>query len=329
MAERDAAPDLSGSIGALSAAVLGAALDVAGLAVIITDAALDPPGPVIRYANAHFEAVTGHAAAELLGQSPRILQGPDTDRAVLRQLRRDLEERRHFIGAAVNYRKDGTPYLNEWVIMPILGSGGMVTHWVSIQRDATREGEPHPGAEALRQRTLALLATVRAIASRTLTVSGEGRAFGDRLAALGRAQGLAGAAGADLGTILRGEIEPLRPPAGQVVLEGPAVALEPGVAEPLALALHELAANAARHGALATAAGRLSVTWRMEEAKAGRRLVIDWREHGVAQPGAAGGWQGFGWKMIEGALSFALGGETRLGLEADGLSCTIALPLEG
>jgi PAS domain S-box-containing protein len=320
--------DFSGSVGALSAAVLGAALDVAGLALVITDAALDLPGPVIRYANVHFQAVTGYPAAELLGRSPRLLQGPDSDRAELHRLRRELEANRRFIGATVNYRKDGTPYLNEWVVLPILGPDGAVTHWLSIQRDATRDGTPHPRAGELQARTLALLETVRAIAARTLTVPEDGRVFDDRLAALGRAQRLVGRAeGADLRAVLHGELEPRHPAPGQLELDGPPVTLPQGVAEPLALVLHELAASAARHGSLAAPAGRLSVTWRLEEGEE-RRLRIDWRERGVL-PGPAGPRHGDGWPMIEAVLAFALGGETRLHLEPDGLLCSIALPLGG
>ena len=316
-------PDISGSVGALSAALLGAALDLAGLAVVMTDAPLDPPGPIIRYANAHFEAITGYAAAELLGRSPRLLQGPGTDPAELRRLRRGLEEEKHFIGATTNYRKDGSPYLNEWVVTPILAPDGRVTHWLSIQRDATTQGEPHPGAEALQRRTGALLESVRAIAARSLAGE-EDRAFGDRLAALGRAQALADGPGADLAALLRGEIDSLRPASGQVTIEGPPVPLPRGVAEPLALALHELAANAARHGALATPEGRLLVTWQLDGAGGERRLHIAWREHGANGPR-----QDHGWRVIEEALAFALGGETRLETAPDGLACTIALPLAG
>src|SRR3546814_2222322 len=60
-------------------AVLVSALDSAGLAVIITDLDLEPPGPIIRYVNRMFEDMTGFARAEVLGKSPRILQGPTTE----------------------------------------------------------------------------------------------------------------------------------------------------------------------------------------------------------------------------------------------------------
>ncbi|WP_338665458.1 PAS domain-containing protein [Pararoseomonas sp. SCSIO 73927] len=309
-------PDLSGSVGALSAAVLGAALDMAGLAVIITEAPLDRPGPVIRYVNAHTEAVTGYSAAELIGRSPRLLQGAETSRAELDRLRRSLEAERHFIGSTVNYRKDGTRYLNEWVVTAILGAGGEVTHWLSIQRDVTTGGRNHPGAEELRRRTESILSTLRSIAARNPAPARE-PALENRLAALGRAQ-----READLGSLLRAELAPWP---DRTVLEGPPVTLRPGLAGPLALALHELAAHAARRGALATPAGRLAVRWRTEAG----RLVLDWQESGVPAPDDGALRSGYARQVLDEALAFALGGETRLELRADGLACTISVPFEG
>ena len=71
----------------LFAAALGQALD----AVLITDADLTSPGPNILYANAAFCRLTGYSVEELVGRSPRLLQGPRTDRAVLDDLRLKLE----------------------------------------------------------------------------------------------------------------------------------------------------------------------------------------------------------------------------------------------
>ncbi|TPG56934.1 PAS domain-containing protein [Roseomonas nepalensis] len=308
-AAQSPAPDLAGSVGALSAALVGAALDVAGLAAVMTDAALDPPGPVIRYANARFEAITGYAAGELIGRSPRLLQGPRTDRAELDRLRASLSAGRHFTGATINYRKDGTPYRNEWIVGPVLGPDGAVTHWLSIQRDATADPRPHPRAGLLRDRTAAMLETIRAIATRTLVAPEDGRAFDGRLAALGRAQGAGGSA---LDTLLRGELDAR---SIEARLEGPPVPLRPGIAEPLALALHELA-TAVPPG------GRLRVAWDLEKGPE-HRLLLDWRQEGAPASPLPG------WPVIEEVMRFALGGETRLHREPDGLSCAIALPLGG
>ncbi|MEM1444577.1 MAG: PAS domain S-box protein [Planctomycetota bacterium] len=107
-------------------------------AVIITDATLDAPGPRILYVNPAFSAMSGYAAHEIEGLTPRVLQGAATDRAMLDRLRATLERGEPFTAETTNYRKDGTPYRVEWNIAPVRQPGGKVTHWVSVQRDVTR-----------------------------------------------------------------------------------------------------------------------------------------------------------------------------------------------
>ena len=106
-------------------------------AILITDAQLDAPGPHIIFANPAFTRLTGYGLEEVIGQTPRILQGPRTDPAVLRRLRAQLERGERFAGATVNYRKDGSEYDQEWEIGPIVDSQGRATHYVAVQRDVT------------------------------------------------------------------------------------------------------------------------------------------------------------------------------------------------
>ncbi|HSK77985.1 MAG TPA: ATP-binding protein [Thermoanaerobaculia bacterium] len=112
-------------------------------AIVITTAGLAPPEPAIVYANPAFETLTGWRREELLGRSPRILQGPKTDRSVLDALKRALSRGvDEFSARAVNYRKDGTEYSVEWTISPIRDGARAITHWVAVQRDASdRMGE--------------------------------------------------------------------------------------------------------------------------------------------------------------------------------------------
>ncbi|MCW3147697.1 diguanylate cyclase [Stutzerimonas stutzeri] len=118
----------------LSLELLYQAVEQAFNAVLITDAQPAPLGPRILYANAAFRTLSGYSATELLGQTPRILQGPLTDREVLDELRQCLDEGRLFHGSTVNYRKDGEPYWVEWNISPIRDAQGTITHYVSVQR---------------------------------------------------------------------------------------------------------------------------------------------------------------------------------------------------
>lgn len=109
------------------------AIDQAYGAVLITTANLDAPGPFIVYANAAFCEQTGYTEQELLGTSPRILQGPETDRALLSRLRNALAQEGGFDGQTVNYRKDGTPYRVRWSIRPIRDASQRITHYLSLQ----------------------------------------------------------------------------------------------------------------------------------------------------------------------------------------------------
>ncbi|MHA7817545.1 MAG: sensor domain-containing diguanylate cyclase [Pseudohaliea sp.] len=113
------------------------AVEQAYNSVMITEAALAPPGPRIVYVNPAFCAQTGYGADELLGQTPRILQGPGTERPVLDRLRETIGRGDFFEGQAVNYRKDGEPYLVRWNISPLRDSAGHTTHYLSVQKDIT------------------------------------------------------------------------------------------------------------------------------------------------------------------------------------------------
>jgi PAS domain S-box-containing protein len=117
--------------------LLEAAILASTDSVIITDADLDLPGPHIVYVNPAFTQMSGYAKHELIGQTPRILQGLETDRELMKRLRSTLHAGRSFADETTNYRKDGTPYFVEWRISPIQDASGKITHFVSIQRDIT------------------------------------------------------------------------------------------------------------------------------------------------------------------------------------------------
>ena len=114
-------------------AAMERALEGANMPIIITTATLTKDGPKIVYVNRAFCRSTGYKRDELLGQTPRILQGPKTDRRLMRELTERLKEGQPFFGETVNYRKDGTPYLTRWNISAICDDNGKTTHYVSFQ----------------------------------------------------------------------------------------------------------------------------------------------------------------------------------------------------
>ena len=124
----------------ISTELLIAAIESARDSIIITDAQLDNPGPAIVYVNAAFTEMTGYSAEEVIGKTPRILQGPETDRRVLDNIRSKLTNNQLFRGQAVNYRKDGRPFTNKWCIGPLGASNGQPGHFFAIQYAMAEEG---------------------------------------------------------------------------------------------------------------------------------------------------------------------------------------------
>jgi len=118
-----------------------AAVESAYNGILVTDTELDEPGPRILYVNPAYCRMTGYRADEVVGRNPRFMQGPDTDREVLRRLRRNCERGEFFEGQAINYRKDGTPFHMQWTIAPVRDATGRIVQFVAIQRDVTAEVE--------------------------------------------------------------------------------------------------------------------------------------------------------------------------------------------
>jgi PAS domain S-box-containing protein len=109
--------------------------------ICITELDLEKPGPRIVYVNSGFEHMTGYSREEAIGQTPRMLQGPKTDRAVLDRLKQKLIDGQCFFGHTVNYKKDGTEFINQWDIHPLTNDEGEITHWVSYQRDISESNK--------------------------------------------------------------------------------------------------------------------------------------------------------------------------------------------
>jgi PAS domain S-box-containing protein len=101
--------------------------------ILITDATIQ--GKII-YANKAFKKLTGYDPLEVLGKTPRILQGSGTDKRVIGRLTSALKSGRKFEGKAINYKKNGTPFIMYWRVLPIK-SGTKIAAWVAIQREGS------------------------------------------------------------------------------------------------------------------------------------------------------------------------------------------------
>ena len=101
--------------------------------VLITDATVQGR---ILYANKAFKTLTGHNPSDVIGKTPRILQGPGTDKTVINRLALALKSGGKFEGKAINYKKDGTPFIMYWRVLPIK-VGKKIEAWLAIQREGS------------------------------------------------------------------------------------------------------------------------------------------------------------------------------------------------
>ena len=106
--------------------------------VIITEAEpVSVPGPRIVYVNDAFERRTGYSRDEVIGKTPRILQGPETSRSELQRISDALSNWDPVRAELINYTKAGEPYWVELEIVPLANDKGWFTHWVAVERDVT------------------------------------------------------------------------------------------------------------------------------------------------------------------------------------------------
>mmetsp|Transcript_39231 Transcript_39231/g.124510 ORF Transcript_39231/g.124510 Transcript_39231/m.124510 type:complete len:139 (-) Transcript_39231:742-1158(-) len=90
----------------------------------------------ITYANKGFTVLTGYEEDEVLGKSPDMLQGLGTDRKVISRLVEAMKIGGDFEGKAINFKKDGTPFIMFWRVLPVR-VGGVLKGWVGIQRECS------------------------------------------------------------------------------------------------------------------------------------------------------------------------------------------------
>ena len=213
---------------------------------------------------------------------------------------------------------------------------GRIIEWLGTTTDIEDlkrlQGQQSVLLAELQHRTRNLLAVVRTVARRSFGSLPERDEYDARLAALGRVQAfLSGATSwsVPLRDLVEAELRAVGDGHSvQATVSGPSVDLPGDKVQTFALALHELATNAAKYGALSQDDAHLVVAWHVSaDGGAGRRLVLDWRESGVSMPEGGPTRRGYGSELIERALPYQLGAETNRVFTPDGLRCTIALPI--
>jgi PAS domain S-box-containing protein len=117
--------------------VLSQILDTCINGVTLSDP--DQPDNPIVYANEAFERITGYSQDEIIGRNCRFLQGTERDQPEIERIRDAMRENTEVTVTLRNYKKDGTPFFNEFTIRPLTDRQGKVIYYLGVQHDVTEE----------------------------------------------------------------------------------------------------------------------------------------------------------------------------------------------
>ena len=288
---------------------------------------------VITSWNRGAQALFGYTAREAVGNSVRTLIPPDRldeESEILARIRRG-ERIEHY--ETVRRRKDGTLIDISLTVSPVKNAAGEIVGASKIARNISErkraEEALHLIVDESKHRIRNTLATVQAIATQTLHASDEERlAFVARLSALGRAHDLLSVENwsrAKIGDVVNQALAPFRDKAYErFVVEGPEdLWTSSNHASLLTMALHELATNASKYGALANNSGQVRLSWELVSQDQESRLRLCWTESG-GPPVTAPSHAGFGSFLMNRVLK-AERGEVRLEYKPQGLVATFEL----
>jgi PAS domain S-box-containing protein len=287
---------------------------------------------IITSWNKGAERIYGYSAEEAIGRPitiviPQDRHGEEVE--ILARIRRG-ERIDHF--ETVRQRKHGSIIVVSLTVSPVKNAEGKIVGASKIARDITEQIRSQEQIATLAReaehRSKNLLATVQAAVNLSQADTSEAL----KLAIKGRIEALANVhslfvktrwVGAELSTIASQELSPYsEKDSSRMRIAGPPVLLEPDAAQAVAIALHELATNAVKYGALSVTGGHVDLLWSHE---ANGRLNLRWQEAGgpaVQEPRR----KGFGGRVIERMIT-QLKGKTHFDWRSEGLVCEITLPV--
>ncbi len=276
-------------------------------------------------------SVFGRSAESILGRTDEEILPPDGGAAIIALKREALASGR---AKRAEFALNEVPGV-RWYdlhVEPLLDRTGAIVGLTCASVDVTdrKEGEAHLRLllRELTHRSKNLLAVIQAMARQTARHSGSIDGFLSQFAA--RLQALASSHdllvreswyGASLGELVRLQLGS----DGQIAFEGPEVALKPEAAQNLGLALHELAINARKFGALSVPDGRVSIRWSHYDGGKDNAIEINWLEQ-FGPKVKARRKRGFGSVVIERNLARSLDAQVDLEFEPDGVRCRIVIP---
>ncbi|MGB9041338.1 MAG: HWE histidine kinase domain-containing protein [Pseudolabrys sp.] len=281
-------------------------------------------------------SMLGRSVEDILGHTDADILRPDGSAALI-AVKREVIASGEAKRAEVPLEDGPSIRWHDLHIEPLRNEAGDVVGLTCASVDVTerKEGEAHLRLllRELTHRSKNLLAVIQAMARQTARHAGsiEGflTQFGARLQALAASHDLLVREswyGASLGELIRSQLGGyLEGAANQVSIEGPALALKPEAAQNLGLALHELAVNAAKYGALSVPSGHVFITWSQRNDRNDGSVDLDWKER-LGPKVKARRKKGFGSMVIERNLVRALDAKVNLEFDPGGLQCHIEIP---
>lgn len=255
--------------------------------MVVTDPRQDD-NPIVL-ANESFLEMTGYSGDEVIGRNCRFLQGAETDPDTVAAVRTAIADREEITVEILNYHRDGRPFWNQLLVSPVFDDEGEICFFFASQIDVTKrraaqdlEAAEHALLKEVDHRAKNALALVQAIMrlSRSENAGVYAHTVQGRVDALARAHALLAEGrwrGVPITRLIQGEVEPFG--LKHVISDGPAVQITSAQVQPLALLLHEMLENAARHGALSHEGGRILLDWSLTDTD---DLLLRWREVGTA-----------------------------------------------
>ncbi|MGA8969465.1 MAG: HWE histidine kinase domain-containing protein [Pseudolabrys sp.] len=281
-------------------------------------------------------SMLGRSVEDILGHTDADILRPDGSAALI-AVKREVIASGEAKRAEVPLEDGPGIRWHDLHIEPLCNETGDVVGLTCASVDVTerKEGEAHLRLllRELTHRSKNLLAVIQAMARQTArhagSIDGFLTQFGARLQALAASHDLLVREswyGASLGELIRSQLGGyLEGAANQVSIEGPALALKPEAAQNLGLALHELAVNAAKYGALSVPSGHVFITWSQRNDRNDGSVDLDWKER-LGPKVKARRKKGFGSMVIERNLVRALDAKVNLEFDPGGLQCHIEIP---
>lgn len=268
------------------------------LPLCITDPTL-PDNPIV-FVNDAFVELTGYAEDEIIGRNCRFLQGAGTSEESVQAVRSIIERCAVETVEIVNYRRDGSEFLNALQLGPIYDDSGRLVFFFGSQLDISAKRAAEDKARSLANRELlhrlnnianVMMAIIRMTAREERDSTELGEVLIGRLSALCDAHFATLRERQDDALDLEKLARPIlsaTAPLGerQFDLEGPSMTVPRHILTPVTLTLHELAINAVKHGALGSETGRVDLSWHSAEGEDGPALTILWDESGGPETAA-------------------------------------------